>query len=60
MWLLISIQDETDTQQTMDGLQVLFVLLSSREGFFLWGIMGAAVIILIASWFADMDSDEHF
>jgi hypothetical protein len=42
---------------SMDGLQVLLVLLSSREGFFLWGIMGAAAIILIASWFADKDYD---
>ena len=42
---------------SMDGLQVLLVLLSSREGFFLWGIMGAAVIILIAGWFADKDYD---
>ena len=42
----------------MNGLEVLLLLLTSREGYFLWGIMGAAIIIWIASLVSD-NSEEY-
>jgi len=52
---------------SMNGLEVLLLLLTSREGYFLWGIMGAAIIIWIASLVSDnseeiskhIKNDEH-
>lgn len=43
---------------SMNGLEVLLLLLTSREGYFLWGIMGAAIIIWIASLISD-NSEEY-
>jgi hypothetical protein len=43
---------------SMNGLEVLLLLLTSREGYFLWGIMGAAIIIWIASLVSD-NSEEY-
>jgi hypothetical protein len=43
---------------SMNGLEMLLLLLTSREGYFLWGIMGAAIIIWIASLVSD-NSEEY-
>lgn len=44
---------------SMNGLEMLLLLLTSREGYFLWGIMGAAIIIWIASLVSDNSESDN-
>tara|TARA_B100000700_G_scaffold264385_1_gene302104 strand:+ start:161 stop:349 length:189 start_codon:yes stop_codon:yes gene_type:complete len=41
----------------LNGLEVLLLLLTSRDGIFLWVIMGVAVAITILSFYLDKNDE---
>ena len=41
----------------LNGLQVLYFLLTSKEGIFLWWIMGIAVLIFFISRWVDKNDE---
>lgn len=41
----------------LNGLQVLYFLLTSKEGLFLWWIMGFAVLIFLISRYLDKNDE---
>lgn len=41
----------------LNGLEVLLLLLTSRDGLFLWGIMGFALVITLLSFYLDKDDE---
>ena len=41
----------------LNGLEVLLLLLSGRDGYFLWGIIGFAILVVIISPFVDKNDE---
>lgn len=42
----------------LNGLEVLLLLLTSRDGLFLWVIMGFALAIILLSFYMDKHDDD--
>jgi hypothetical protein len=42
----------------LNGVEVLLLLLSSRDGLFLWAIMGFALIVILLSVYLDKHDDD--
>ena len=41
----------------LNGLEVLLLLLSGRDGYFLWGIIGFAILVVVISHFVDKNDE---
>jgi len=41
----------------LNGLEVLLLLLSGRDGYFLWGIIGFALLVVIISHYVDKNDE---
>ena len=42
----------------LNGLEVLLLLLTSRDGLFLWVIMGFALVVILLSVYLDKHDDD--